>query len=485
MFWNETAGWGTVYLSPFQQAVNLRFGTLQTGNRIIYSRPAAVGSGFTLTESIKDGTTDALYVNGALVLSQGGKLATIAGCQNTGNVGLGFNNTYFAGDIAEVLVYDRALTAGERQAVEAYLNDKYFATGPVAAQITSQPANAAVIEPNPAGFNVTATGTAPLAYQWRRGGVNIGGATSSSYTLSPTAVASDNGAQFSVVVTNASGAVTSVVATLLVADSAFGNGLALWLQSGAGVVLNGAAVTQWSDQSGNNRHATQGTSGNQPTRVNAVLNGLPVVRFDGVNDFQTFNLPVNNLTGMSIFLVAANTQNQYGAVHPAHHAALFWDETAAWGATYLSPLQGSANFRFGTTQVDNRPLYTRPASVGNNFTLTTAIKNGATDALYVNGIRVVNEAGKLAGLAGSQSTGNLGRGYQDKFFAGDLAEVLVYDRALSVVERRELEAYLDSKYALTTPAAPRFSPRPGPTPRLACCISMKPPPLVTRRPTLA
>ena len=222
LFWNETAAWGTVYLSPFQSAVNLRFGTTQTGNSISYTRPTSVGSAFTLTEAIKDGTTDALYVNGALVLSQGGKLATIAGCQNTGNVGRGFNdNTYFAGDIAEVLVYNRALTVAERQAVEAYLNNKYFVTSPTSApQIASQPANVAVIEPGAANFSVTATGTAPLAYQWRRGGVDIGGATSSSYTLSPTSVAADNGAQFSVVVTNASGSVTSVVATLTVSGRA-------------------------------------------------------------------------------------------------------------------------------------------------------------------------------------------------------------------------------------------------------------------------
>jgi len=83
-------------------------------------------------------------------------------------------------------------------------------------QITVQPTNVTVTEPSAASFSVTATGAAPLAYQWRRGGVNIGGATNSSYTLSPTSVAADNGAQFSVVVTNAQGSVTSAVATLTV-----------------------------------------------------------------------------------------------------------------------------------------------------------------------------------------------------------------------------------------------------------------------------
>ena len=62
---------------------------------------------------------------------------------------------------------------------------------------------------------MVASGTAPLSYQWRRGGVDIAGATSASYVLNPTAV-SDNGASFDVVVTNSAGSVTSSAATLTV-----------------------------------------------------------------------------------------------------------------------------------------------------------------------------------------------------------------------------------------------------------------------------
>ncbi|RPI52609.1 MAG: DUF11 domain-containing protein, partial [Acidobacteria bacterium] len=86
---------------------------------------------------------------------------------------------------------------------------------PVAPSITTPPASVTVIEPNAAIFSVVATGDAPLAYQWRRDGIDIGGATSSSYMINPTAIA-DSGAQFSVVVTNAAGTVTSAAATLTV-----------------------------------------------------------------------------------------------------------------------------------------------------------------------------------------------------------------------------------------------------------------------------
>ncbi|MGD9851194.1 MAG: choice-of-anchor Q domain-containing protein [Nitrospirales bacterium] len=82
--------------------------------------------------------------------------------------------------------------------------------------ITTHPANATVTEPAAATFSVVATGTAPLSYQWRRGGTNISGATSASYTLTPTSNSLDNGAIFSVVVSNAQGSVTSNNATLTV-----------------------------------------------------------------------------------------------------------------------------------------------------------------------------------------------------------------------------------------------------------------------------
>jgi hypothetical protein len=115
------------------------------------------------------------------------------------------------------------------------------------------------------------------------------------------------------------------------------NGLALWLRADAGTVLNGGAVNQWSDQSGNEHNATQGTSSSRPTLINAALNGYPVVRFDGVDDFLTFPLAVNGLGGMSVFVVAANTQNQNGGPSGAERSALFWNESAGWGGLYLSP----------------------------------------------------------------------------------------------------------------------------------------------------
>src|SRR5947207_410837 len=86
---------------------------------------------------------------------------------------------------------------------------------PVAPAITTQPANQMVPAGQTATFTVTATGTAPLSYQWQMNGTAIGGATAASYTT-PATTAADNGDQFTVVVSNAAGSVTSNAAALTV-----------------------------------------------------------------------------------------------------------------------------------------------------------------------------------------------------------------------------------------------------------------------------
>src|SRR5438105_14451228 len=62
---------------------------------------------------------------------------------------------------------------------------------PVAPAITAQPASQRVSAGQTATFTVTATGTAPLSYQWQKNGTAIGAATTASYTT-PATTASDN-----------------------------------------------------------------------------------------------------------------------------------------------------------------------------------------------------------------------------------------------------------------------------------------------------
>ncbi|WP_175414762.1 pectinesterase family protein [Nibricoccus aquaticus] len=84
----------------------------------------------------------------------------------------------------------------------------------IAPSITTQPANVTVTAGASASFSVVATGSPAPTYQWRKGGVSITGATSASYSIAATAAA--DAGQYTVVVTNDGGSVTSNAATLTV-----------------------------------------------------------------------------------------------------------------------------------------------------------------------------------------------------------------------------------------------------------------------------
>ena len=107
----------------------------------------------------------------------------------------------------------------------------------VAPSITTQPLSRTVIAGQTASFSIAATGTAPLSYQWMKGGTPIAGATSSSYTT-PVTTTADSGSQFTVTVSNSVGNVTSSAATLTV------NAASACLQSSSTAWTNKAFPTQ-------------------------------------------------------------------------------------------------------------------------------------------------------------------------------------------------------------------------------------------------
>ncbi len=80
--------------------------------------------------------------------------------------------------------------------------------------ITVQPYSVTVYASSNASFSVTATGTAPLTYQWRLYGTNVAGATTSTYNM-PSVTGAMAG-PYTALVSNPGGSVTSQVATLTV-----------------------------------------------------------------------------------------------------------------------------------------------------------------------------------------------------------------------------------------------------------------------------
>lgn len=100
---------------------------------------------------------------------------------------------------------------------------KYFTTGSLwrieysntqAPSIVNQPVSATVVAGDPATFSVSVSGATPFTFQWQKNGVNISGATASSYAIAQTAQA-DSGV-YRCIVTNPIGSITSAEAKLTV-----------------------------------------------------------------------------------------------------------------------------------------------------------------------------------------------------------------------------------------------------------------------------
>jgi hypothetical protein len=222
-------------------------------------------------------------------------------------------------------------------------------------------------------------------------------------------------------------------------------GLALWLRADTGVTAVNGAVSLWADQSGSRRDATQETAARRPLLVVDAVRGRPALRFDGTDDVLRTTLPIDGLGGLTLAIVAANSTDYSGGSVHGENAALFWEETVEWGWVYLSPFQSNVKFRFGTTQPNNLPFHIRAASTP-AFTLTVAVKDGPVETLSVQGVPVERFTGKGPAIKGTQPGLQIGSGARDKGYPGDIAEVLVYTRALSDAERQRLERALLAKY---------------------------------------
>ena len=131
-----------------------------------------------------------------------------------------------------------------------------------APSITSQPVSQTVTSGQTATFSVSASGTAPLSYQWQLNGSAISGATGTSYTT-PAETPSNNGARFSVIVSNSAGSATSSAAALTV--NAATTAPSITTQPASQTITSGQTAT-----------FSVAASGTAPLSYQWQLNGSPI-----------------------------------------------------------------------------------------------------------------------------------------------------------------------------------------------------------------
>lgn len=113
---------------------------------------------------------------------------------------------------------------------------------PVNFNFTAPPASVTAMQNNTATFTFSGSGpNGPYSYQWQKNGVNIPGATGTSYTT-PSLGLADNGATFRVIISNSTSSQTSPAATLTVTPDTTPPAI-----TGAGAFLGGKLIAvQWS-----------------------------------------------------------------------------------------------------------------------------------------------------------------------------------------------------------------------------------------------
>lgn len=237
---------------------------------------------------------------------------------------------------------------------------------------------------------------------------------------------------------------------------------------------DGDAVAQWDDSSGNAKHLTQGTAGSRPTYKTNILNGHPVVRFDGSADHLFLNTPgdqLRNVAGATIIVLAKSATN------PTAQRTPFVVATGDGSFnTRFAVAEGSVSgqYRLATRRLDADSLDGRNGGTVSTTAFTTrsgrADYSAGTRDLRVDGTSVVSASGLATGNTSNTACGRLVMGQTSNlggfFFDGDIAMVRVYDTYLSDSAVAAAEAEMLAAFGTAIPISLGGANAGGVSPRI-------------------
>lgn len=222
-------------------------------------------------------------------------------------------------------------------------------------------------------------------------------------------------------------------------------GRMLWLKANTGITTNGnGLVSSWADSSGNGNDLSQSVPAREPVLVANSIGVRPSVRFNGGDD-------VLNSSGL---VVSGNNAFTTVTVAKFNSSALpqtmFWQGDGSESGGYGAYLSGTANvaFGWGGSSAEVSSAVSVPSDKW--YRIVTSY-DGLTHKTLVNGT-LAGSATKTDSnfTTGVFSLGNYGP-VPSQGFTGDIAEVFVYDRALSVSELGDVDNYLKGKYGKPLP----------------------------------
>jgi hypothetical protein len=203
------------------------------------------------------------------------------------------------------------------------------------------------------------------------------------------------------------------------------------------IEIGSTRVASWADQSGNGRNAS---AYNNPQLITNQINGKPVIDFNASQYFTSDNQNLNN--NSSIFVVV-KCRGDHGALLSTSNLE---------GINFYLGADPNNSIAVGVTNLAG--IANDNADNGNNWMIGSTIRsNNLTSIIYKNGTQVANGDYDTSSLnptapliigtdADLNSYWNLD---------GQIAEIIIYNRALTISERQKVEDYLNQKYAIYTP----------------------------------
>lgn len=225
------------------------------------------------------------------------------------------------------------------------------------------------------------------------------------------------------------------------------NGLVFRLDANSITGLqDGDKVSQWLDLSGNNNHALQSEENRKPIYKTNIIKNKSIVRFDGTKSLLANNSNSLNITpNITIIAVAKPNITDNG-----HRRILIKGHTA-WSEPYYfySLWSHSSYLGFGININGARKWAIYNGGItSNNVYILSGRYDGARQQWYVNGslIGSRNQSGNMSINNQPLRIGSTQASPGSTWFKGDIAEILIYNRALSDTERQEVESYLSEKW---------------------------------------
>jgi len=205
-------------------------------------------------------------------------------------------------------------------------------------------------------------------------------------------------------------------------------GLVSWYKADAiAGLVDGNLVSTWNDSFGSKNLTVHTTA--KPTYKTNIINGLPVLRWDGTNDMSLHNSSFSLAPPTTYFFVGKQTDKA--------NAGRFVDSVGGRNLVYFSSSGFLSMFAGTATAAD-------AIDHSGAFHVITAILNGASSSGYVDQVQVIAPGTDIGSATAtdlyfeSDST--------SMSLIGDVAEIIIYSASLSNANRLLVENYLKNKY---------------------------------------